>query len=64
MKPGSSSGLRFWKAGSPLRKLAKRETAPEIARKALAQGIPMETVAVITGLDIEKVREIAEAKRS
>jgi hypothetical protein len=32
----------------------------EIAQKALDQGIPLETVAVITGLEIETVREIAE----
>jgi predicted transposase YdaD len=37
----------------------KEEKALEIARNALTQGIPLETVAIITGLDIEKIREIA-----
>jgi hypothetical protein len=37
----------------------KEEEKVEIARKALAQGIPLETIAAITTLDIEKVREIS-----
>jgi predicted transposase YdaD len=37
----------------------KEEEKVEIARNALAQGISIETVAVITALDIEKVREIS-----
>jgi hypothetical protein len=36
----------------------------EIAQRALAQGIPLETVATITGLEIETVREIAELGNS
>jgi hypothetical protein len=37
----------------------KEEEKVEIARNALAQGIPIETVAAITALDIERVRGIA-----
>jgi hypothetical protein len=37
----------------------KAEVAAEIVKNSLAQGIAPETVAVITGLEIEKVREIA-----
>jgi predicted transposase YdaD len=64
-------GKTLENAGYVTRKmiLAKMEgeekKALEIARNALTQGIPLETIAAITGLDIEKVRGIsnnAEAK--
>jgi hypothetical protein len=38
----------------------RAEAKAEIVQNALAQGIPLETVAAITELEIEKVREIAE----
>jgi hypothetical protein len=40
----------------------KNEGKEEIARNALSQGIPPETVAVITGLDIKKVQTILEQR--
>ena len=49
-------------AGYVRRKMiqAKIEWKEEVAQNALAHGIPLETVAAITGLDIKKVREISE----
>jgi hypothetical protein len=54
-------GKTLENAGYVTRKmiLAKMEEKEEIARNALAQGIPLETVAAITALDIEKVRVIS-----
>jgi ribosomal protein S17E len=54
-------GKTLENAGYVTRKmiLAKMENTIEIAQNALVQGIPLETVAAITGLDIEKVREIS-----
>jgi hypothetical protein len=54
-------GKTLENAGYVTRKmiLAKIEEKVEIARNALAQGIPIETVAAITALDIEEVRRIS-----
>jgi predicted transposase YdaD len=40
----------------------KIEEKEEIAKNALVQGISLETVAAITGLDIKKVRAISEQR--
>jgi predicted transposase YdaD len=42
---------------------AKAEGNAKIVKNALAQGIALETIAAITELEIEKVREIAEQNR-
>jgi hypothetical protein len=49
-------------AGYVTRKMltAAAEAEAKIVQNILSQGIPPETVAVITKLEIEKVREIAE----
>jgi hypothetical protein len=51
----------FEDAGYVTRKMlqAAAEAKAELVQSALSQGIPPETVAVITGLEIEKVRKIA-----
>jgi hypothetical protein len=41
---------------------AREEKAKEIAQKALAQGVPLATVADITGLDIKQVQALAGSR--
>jgi hypothetical protein len=38
------------------------EAKAKMVKNALAQGIPLETIAAITELEIDKVREIAKRK--
>jgi ribosomal protein S17E len=55
-------GKTLENAGYVTRKMmqADEKARAEIVQNALAQGIPIETVAAITGLDIEKVRGISK----
>ena len=41
---------------------ARRESCEEIARKAIAEGLSIEVIQKITGLDLEAIKQLAEGR--